>query len=158
MYRKVAILNTPEKQIIQASGKHLSTYKLSKQLDLTRSCVFDYPIKYLESFHPNTILIITENFEFSVLNPDLQILHQGKFLVQKPFPLIVSCAYSGKFPSVLLNFRSNSLTLLSLSSPKPIHFSLPINDEIHWPSSFSKILSIVQVRGENSTDFAVLSK
>lgn len=157
MYRKVAILNTPEKQIIQASGKNLSTYKLAKQIDPNRSCAFDYPIKFLESFSPNTILIITENFEFSILDPDLQILHQGKFLVQKPFPTIISCTYSGKFPSVLLNFRSNSLTSLSVC-PKPSHFSFPINDEVHWPSSFSKILKIVQVRGENATDFAVLFK
>lgn len=157
MYRKVTFLNLPEKQIIQASGKQLSTYKISKTIEPDLSCTFDYPIKYLEVFQTNTILIITENFEFSLLTPSLKFLHQGKFLVQKPFPTITACSYSSKFPSILLNFRQNSLTNLTLS-PRPIHYSVPINDEVHWPSSFSQILKIVQVRGDNPTDFAVFFK
>jgi hypothetical protein len=158
MYRKVCLAsNQNEKFLIQASRYELSKHRFTKNIEVVQVKKFDYQIKFLEMIQNNLVLVITENMEFSVISLEFFIVYQGKFLVQKPLPRIIGCVYQGKFPSILLSFRPSSITNLQLK-PKPQHYNLAILDEVHWPSSYSEILSIIQIRGESPEDFAVLSK
>ena len=155
MYKKVCLASdSNDKVLIQASHYLLTKHKISKPIVLLQSKSFEFQIKYLDLLSQDKLFITTENLEFSILSLSFTLLHQGKFLIQKPLPFITGCSFAHKFPSILFSFRSNSLTHFSLKS-RPSHYSLAILDEVHWPSSYSQIISICPIRGEQTEDFAV---